>query len=75
MIIMTKIKIMQWICISLMIIGVIGMGVHLFIMDGVTHPTNVLTVFAVIFAIGMVGNFVIAVIALWFEQKEKNEKE
>ncbi len=39
-----------------MLIGCIGMGVHLFLFDGITNPTDVLTFFAVLFGVGMYAN-------------------
>ena len=64
-------KKIQGICIAMMILGGLGMGGHLFLADGIAHPTHVLTVFAAITGIGMVGNLIVLLCRLAKEEKEK----
>ena len=64
-------KKMQWISILIMIIGCSGMGAHLFLGDGIAHPTWVLTMFAYIFAAGMIGNLIAALMRLAREIRQR----
>ncbi len=59
----------QWFCIVLQIIGCGGMGIHLFLFDGISNPTWILTVFALIFGIGLVGNLIVSLCRVWKERK------
>ena len=62
---------LQWISILLEVIGCLGMGVNLFLFDGIAQPSHMLTVFAAIFGIGLIGTLIGA---LWRLAKETSDK-
>lgn len=64
-------KIAQWLMVTLMIIGCVGSGIHLFVLDGIKNPTSMLTVFAVMIGIGLLGNLIICLIKLAKNPKKK----
>jgi len=57
------------------IIGCFGMGVNLFLLDGVTHPTHMLTFFAAVFGIGMLGTLIAALWRLTEEDRKKQRND
>jgi len=63
---------LHWISVLLEIVGCFGMGANLFLLDGITHPTHMLTVFAAVFGIGMVGTLIAA---LWRLEKEDRQRQ
>ena len=65
-------KIAQWLMVILMIIGGVGSGIHLLVLDGIKNPTHMLTAFSVIIGIGLLGNLIICLIRLDKKSKEKD---
>ncbi len=66
---------LQWISILLEIIGCFGMGMNLFLLDGITHPTHMLTFFAAVFGIGMFGHLIGAFWRLAEEERRKQRND
>ncbi len=51
------------------VIGCIGMGIHLYLFDGISHPGPALTVFAAVFGAGLLGNLIFS-LGLFLKSKK-----
>lgn len=66
-------KTLKWISICAAIIGVIGYGANLLVGDGITHPTHLLTAFAVLICVGLLGMVIVGIHDYVKKQKEIDE--
>ncbi len=70
---MSKVRIAQLSCISISIISMIVMGAHLFLGDGISHPSPLVEITAVLAYAGLIGNAVCAFVRYAQEKNRKNE--
>ena len=71
---MSKVRIFQFSCIAVSVISMIVMGAHLFLGDGISHPSPVVEITAVLAFAGLVGNAVGAFIRYEQERKGKDPR-
>ena len=69
---MPRVRIVQFICIAVSIISMIFMGAHLFLGDGISHPSPVLEITAALTLAGLTGNAVCAFIRYAQEKNRRN---
>ncbi len=66
-------KTLKWISICAAVIGVIGYGANLLVGDGITHPTHLLTAFAILIYAGLLGMVIVGIHGHVKKQKEIDE--
>ena len=70
---MSKVQIAQFSCIAVSIISMLVMGAHLFLGDGISNPSPVVEITAILALAGLVGNAVCTFIRYEQEKKDKNQ--